>query len=240
MKIFYHREHRGHRAGKEIPLYVSSVLSVVNFLFLLCISLFFVFLPFSIFASIDQIAQRVKTLESQEKGSLILEWETLLFKAAENGLPYAVSNKTTSKEITDGHIKNVKIPYQWGFRFGIGGKIPNNQWELLLEWTHFHGDSSNRAVAPLNGALFPIWINPLFSSGEFVEKARARWRLHLGIVDAEIGNRFSIGRWFQLKPYFGLRSAWIRQKFLLDYSGGTFVPNGQDKLHMKNKFWGLG
>ena len=84
--------------------------------------------------------------------------------------------------------------------------------------------------------LTPLWMLSEFETGGFVEGVSGHWRLHLGLIDLELGRRYLIGQTLTLRPFIGLRYAIIRQKYILHYEGGTLFPGGEDYISMKNKF----
>jgi hypothetical protein len=71
----------------------------------------------------------------------------------------------------------------------------------------------------------------------------------LDLLDWELGREFFAGKWLTLRPFFGLRSAWIKQKYEVDYSNLYY---GWDEFfnpvlscnvystNITNNFWGLG
>ncbi|MGE5196482.1 MAG: Lpg1974 family pore-forming outer membrane protein [Anaerolineae bacterium] len=155
--------------------------------------------------------------------------DLLFFRAHENGLDYVIA---------DGHrIRHPKPEADLGFRIGFGTTLPHDAWHLTLTWTHLHTDSRAHLEKKV---LQPLWMTIEMPQNAFVENARANWRLHLGLVDLMIAKEKGFGPFLKLSPFFGLRAAFVRQKYRIEYAGGTLLPDAEDALSMKNKNQGLG
>jgi hypothetical protein len=163
--------------------------------------------------------------------------EVLDWKAQENGLSLAIKSRGSPDRIDEATVKDIDFQYSVGARFGIGAAL-REHWELFLQGTHYHNYTSTTEHAD-DSFLFPIWINPEAGSNGFVERAKARWRLHFGMIDLTLARKIFLGT-LLLKPFFGLRGVIARQKYEIDYFGGSLFPQGEDVVHMKNKFFGLG
>jgi len=153
-----------------------------------------------------------------QKGILSAEVTTtasgIYLKAQENGLPIGIAN---------GKVLNPEFEYAWGFRVGFGYALPHDFWDIELRYTHIH----NNAWSENKGVIYPSW-----SVGVF-DKEKTHWRLHLGVIDLEL-LRYSFNTsCFHLRPHFGARTAWIRQKFNVNYGD-------EECFTSKNKFWGMG
>lgn len=153
--------------------------------------------------------------------------DLLYWKPQVNGLTFATS-----------HDKSLhpKFVYSEGFRFIYDCGLCGTPDRIELCYTHFH----SHADSCKQGQLLPTWIHPTFTKEGTVSKARAHWRVHLGLLDLLLHTSWQLGPSVQLRPSLGMRSAWVRQKLYLTYAGGSLFANAEDELHMKNKFWGLG
>jgi Legionella pneumophila major outer membrane protein precursor len=69
------------------------------------------------------------------------------------------------------------------------------------------------------------------------------------MLDLQFGRYLKVFHRLELKPFFGLRSAWIQQHGHVAYEGGMFLMgilqpgislNGTDYIEMKNNYWGMG
>jgi hypothetical protein len=171
--------------------------------------------------------------------SASISGELLYWTAHENGLGYAIKSEGNPTFVEDGKVKDIDFQYNLGAQVEVAISLHRN-FDLLLRGTHFHTYTHTEATAEEDGFLFPIWINAAASSSGFIEKAHARWRLHFGMGDLDCARKVHIGKRLLLTPYLGLRGVVARQKYEITYSGGTLFPDGEDIVHMKNKFAGIG
>lgn len=60
-------------------------------------------------------------------------------------------------------------------------------------------------------------------------------------VDLDIGRNYFVGHYLSMRPYAGLRSAWIFQKYNIDFNGQDVGGNPiTQHNHMTNRYWGIG
>jgi hypothetical protein len=156
--------------------------------------------------------------------------DLLYWQAKENGLePY----------FTKTAVREPSFKWDPGFRVGFGTSLPHDKWDLSLLFTHLH----TKAFVPFHSdpsPLFPSWTEKLAAAPAFVDEARLRWRLHLGLLDLDLMRCFEATRRLTFHLGLNLRTAWIRQKLKVIYRGGALFPGDEDELSAKNKFWGIG
>lgn len=158
----------------------------------------------------------------------------------------------TSQKVCPPHFD-----WDWGFRVASGYFFLPPQWSFDLQWTHFSARTSqtkntitNDAIDPNNlQGSFPIWaLQSSTLSSDYISNSYLHWKLSLNLLDLNFDRMFHVRR-FCFKPFVGLRSAWIKQSFTIEYAGGifsqTFISpgnsiNGQMDISMKNNYWGLG
>lgn len=204
-------------------------------------------------------------------GAIILE--PLFLKASEDGLVFVTitqnngqfnpSSFPTSNSLSGNtKLKNLHFPADWGFRLGIGLNLPYDGWEIDAKWTRFFTHAKRHIHADTDHFLTPTFLNPqraintdlvpplitltgAFPTEGLLNDATSHWTLHLNEIDLEIGREFFVSKWLTLKPYAGLRSAWIRQKNKIFYDGffqlTGFIPvvsNVTTSMHCN--FWGIG
>lgn len=165
----------------------------------------------------------------------------LVWQAHENGLPVAIVNKsaTPSSDLSNSNVKNYDFDWDVGFRVGVGYNVPHDGWDMSLTWLRFNTDGHRRIHAHSNQAIYPTRAHPAdpISDGETCTKTHAHWRLHLNQLDLDMGREFFVSKWLTLRPHFGLRSDWIRQKADIDYNN---FPTGDVDVEQKDRWWGIG
>lgn len=154
---------------------------------------------------------------------------------------------------TKSHVIHPTFEWDFGYRLGFGYSFPCQDWDLNLDWTHYETSiHQHRSVSSANGleGMFPIWaLSDDIIAGDYITDARLHWKINLNLVDIELGNSFSFFNYCDLRPYIGLRAAFVRQHASIHYRGGIFLLSilgegisleGTDHIHMKNDFWGVG
>jgi hypothetical protein len=173
------------------------------------------------------------------------------------------------------------VPQMWksGFRVGLGYGFAERPWDLTLDWTWYKNTSklgiSNKHpttsafanVGVANTANYPLSHNPdaLFQmfgapiAGGEVTSAHANWHLTFNVLDLKLSRKMEFGKDFSFNPHFGLRGAWINQKFNATYrellwniaaNSGVGAPGDNVRLganqrlqsvtNLKQDFKGLG
>lgn len=209
---------------------------------------------------------------------LFFTGEALYWKTVQEGLDYAVkadfdlsvSDAGGGTIFYDNNVRNGKahkpnFNYDWGFRIGLGYVIPRDYWDVYVNWTRLHTKATDSVS--VNGNINPneflellttgstsgsfvstFWVAKLFSNPNLMNKGKARWYLDLDMIDAELGRNFYVGEFLAVRPYIGLRNAWIDQKYALTFEAQDYFnfPPNPDQLarrinvRMKNDFWGIG
>ncbi len=185
---------------------------------------------------------------------LFLQGDVLLWQATQDGLAYAISNSNGTNYVNNGSVKEPHTQWDWGFRLAVGYNMPHDGWDLFLEWTRLYAASNNgNVLAPSGGTLFPTFLNTdLFASGSAstpselstgAQSAKGHWRLHLNMLDLELGREFYVSKWLTIRPHAGLRTTWINQRLNVEYDNVTLASGatGQNLNNsLKNNFWGMG
>jgi hypothetical protein len=181
--------------------------------------------------------------------------DLLYMQAHQDGLTYGIENKDGNTFVNDGDMKDPHFKWNVGFRVGLGYKLPCDGWDLTLDWTRIHNHASNKDDQPLPGTIYASWGNPqaanVANTGTFndieAEEAKVHWRLRLNVLDLELGRAFYTSKWLTLRPFIGLRAAWVHQKYRVKYEDGPFTIAqgsggrfGDLRAHMKNNYYGVG
>jgi hypothetical protein len=154
--------------------------------------------------------------------NMFLNTEFLWWVAKEDGLYFAQSgftNEATSAVPPDGtkdftgRLEKVHPHWRPGFRVGFGGNMSYDEWDIFLNWTWFKCHTERET----KGSLLPLWGYPDAVNGNIASKAKGEWKLHYNVLDLEMGRSFWVGKYFSLRPFFGIRGAWINQHFNIKY-----------------------
>lgn len=154
----------------------------------------------------------------------VVEVDALYFQAREVGVQFAVQKNK---------VLNPDFQTQFGARAKVAFTLPHDNWELWVQFLHFHARTTEEKQG---GPFLPTeGIAQLLPEGS-AANVRSRWRLHLGFFDALLSRSWCVGEALNLWPLFGARIAGIRHKSRIDYG----MAAGVYDLSMKNKFFGGG
>ena len=149
-----------------------------------------------------------------------LTGEWLYWRLRQEGMEFAPS-------------KRVRFDFDSGFRAGLGVHLPHDGWDLYVNYTRYTTEAEEGA----HGSFFPLM---LYAATNNVLEAHIEWNFKFQTADLEIGRVFYIGKTLILRPFFGVKGAWIDQNSHLRYAGGI-IPAGQhDRIHLQNDFRGGG
>jgi hypothetical protein len=159
----------------------------------------------------------------------------------------------TTADVTKKPVAHPHLEGNFGYRLGLGYIFSARKWDMAVNWTHFNTQAHQKRSSRNNieFGMFPIWsLADDILRYDWVADAKMDWKLNLNLLDLDFGYAFCFREVFFLRPFAGLRSAWIHQYLDVRYSGGIFVNGlnlpaldsscGPDKIDMKNNFWGIG
>ena len=137
-----------------------------------------------------------------------------------------------------------KSKWDYGYRLGLGYDLTHDGWDLYAGWTHLRTTATQHVeidlqlvphrIYALYTAVVPGTENALGVSdlrttaitvNPTADSLDTRWKLHFDLIDLELGREFYTSRYLTLRPHIGLRGASVRQKYDIDYMGGTLHRN---------------
>lgn len=213
---------------------------------------------FSLCKAEESISPRVTDSfypELKNGDRLWIEADLLLLHPEEDSI--AMTNRKTdlftTADVTKEDVVEPHLKWDFGYRLGLGYLFSDRKWDMVLSWTHF--DTSYQQSRSTDGdiglGMFPIWsLSEDILPYDWVAGAKMHWKLKLNMLDIDFGRSFAFGKIFFLRPFAGLRTAWIDQEIDVKYSGGIFFNGlnvleldttfGPDFIFMKNNFLGIG
>ncbi len=138
----------------------------------------------------------------------------------------------------NGRLKKIDPKWESGLRIGAGLNFPKEGYDIAFYWT-WYSTKSHESAHSESGSLLPLWAEPDFNPFTAATEAKARWKLDLNVFDLEWGRSSWFGGHFSLRPFFGLRGAWIEQNLKTHYAYAT-SPIVFGDLHSNSDFRGGG
>lgn len=173
--------------------------------------------------------------------NLWVEGEALLWQAVEDNLTFVYSgNNNNGQRNRDLH--NLDFDWDWGFRVGAGYNIPRDGWDIDLYWTHIRNTASEDKRSSSNTLLTQVWNVGAFPFNGTINFAKGHWQVNLEQVDLTLGREFFVGKHLTFRPFAGLRSDWIFQKYHVEVKGTEFLTAAslEQEAKLTNRFWGFG
>lgn len=131
---------------------------------------------------------------------------------------------------------NMDFDYKPGFKVGLGGNFDYDNWDLHAEYTWFHNTNSTSYTAAAGTTVVPFYANPTDITGTSTAVNQS-WRLRMDIGELTLGRWHYVGTKLTVRPSFGARGAWIRQKLSTNFTTGAATD---DSFTAKSTSWAVG
>lgn len=155
-----------------------------------------------------------------------LEVDYLLWRASQNSMTYALgADSDFDPGVTaPPDTKDISQAFDWrsGFRLEAGYLFPCSGFDLSLSWTNFDSNFSQDAEAPFIIATETLGVT--ISNHVVGHDARSNWRLHLDMIDLNLGYLLWDAGYFELRPYIGIKGGRIEQQQTIHYN--NFIDEG--------------
>lgn len=175
--------------------------------------------------------------------------DPLIWQARVNGTGVAIETKGDIdffNSIAQSRVKNLNYDWDWGFRLGVGLNLNHDAWDVLVQWTRWSTEARRNFSAGADQGIYPHFSHPDPSGFLFAKDVKAKWELCYNTIDLEGTREFCVSKCVSLRPFGGLRTAWIDQeKFNLVFDNLADVdgfPINFTKIRVKqsDRFWGIG
>ena len=182
----------------------------------------------------------------KDGADLFIFGNLLYWNAHETGLPVAVRQKGATNNLSNAKVKNISFDWDFGFRVGAGYNAPHDGWDLSLSWLRFITDGHKHVHADSNERVFATRAHardPFVASSSSFQKAHSDFRLRLNQLDLDLGREFFVSKWLTLRPHFGLRADWVRQKWNTEYKNTNHINNPaptETEAKYKDRWFGIG
>lgn len=137
-----------------------------------------------------------------------------------------------------GRVENFNADFEPGFKVALGMNFDHDSWDSQLAYTWFRGNSSETLKADGEEGIYPLWTTPLVIN-DFAS-ASENWKLHIDLLDWELGRSHYVGRQLTFRPFVALRGAWIRQNVDVAYDNPLNIGNANVDVRGKSHSWAVG
>jgi hypothetical protein len=149
-----------------------------------------------------------------------------------------------------GHLKTPEFDFEPGFKVGAGLDFEHDGWDAFAEYTWLNGDKNRSHINARAGLGESSTTTTPTPSGIVtlvpLETASNTWEQSFNVLDTELGRNFFISHRLTLRPFFGLKAAWITEKynnyFLTTTNTSTALGADSYNIHQKRnqRMWGIG
>jgi hypothetical protein len=168
----------------------------------------------------------------------------LYWKASETDL-YEATKLPTALTKTTLIEKWVRLHPDWdpGFRIGLGGNLPYDQWDIMAYYTYYYNHTENHRSTYADDQLAGFVPTLLAVRGFGIPKLEGRYRLHYNMLELEIGRDMFLSQRLSFRPLLGAAATWINRKFSVRYAqtvdlNGNVVTPGKGAT--KIEYFGIG
>lgn len=198
-------------------------------------------------------------LQKQGGASYDIEASFLYYYAGEGGLDLANSAGLLTQEpggdvvIGTGNSVGVRQSSKYEPDFAVGLGVQLQEWSSHLRYTWIRQTTSVGKSAPEADprSLTGVWVlNNWFQQttpagqGLFATSLFSSWHLAMDLADVMVGRDFFQSKRLIIKPFGGVRAAWIRQALRIgvDVPEGVFSELTTAPIYSYNssQSWGLG
>lgn len=168
--------------------------------------------------ALHELAEESQAEHGEEAG-FIVRGTYLLMQPRRRAMDFAIVSGTANGRAI-GNLVEVPWESTSGFRAGLGYRLPENGWEITLDYTYLFTDSTRSVSAPPGGTVFATLTQPTLNNSE-VDTAAASNLLLYNVLDLMVGRRFSVGESTSVWLGGGGRFAWMKQELTALYDGQT-------------------
>jgi hypothetical protein len=183
-----------------------------------------------------------------------LEAEFLWWRATLDNLEYAVKGKQSFIAFAglslSSEIKGVDFEFDPGVRVSAGFDFGRRNWDIALRWTyHYTSPTGSTGTDNPSLSVIPLAYDPVFQVGTgeppVANTAKSKWTNQFNALDFEMGYDYFFSQMFSIRPYFGLKAAWIDMHSNSKYTnvlipGNPNTPFDEVSVRSKSDYWGVG
>ena len=154
---------------------------------------------------------------------------------------------------SQGRIAQPDFDFQPGFKVGAGLELAHDGWDLFAQWTWLSSENGKTSTEAESGeglsTALPVYLADASVSNDpavlFLSEASSKWKQTFNVLDLEMGRNFFISKRLTLRPFFGLKAAWIKETLKCNFEplpSQVFqdITLSEAEQERKQKMWGIG
>jgi hypothetical protein len=154
-----------------------------------------------------------------------------------------------------GNIKQPSFKFLPGFKVGLGLDFRHDGWDIYSRYTWLHGSETAKTIGRTDVGLLSMFPRGIFRDflgtnilPSAISEAKCHWNQQFNVIDLELGRNFFISRFLTLRPFFGLKTDWIKEEFRTNYVASD-PPNNNPpntiaamtyQVKRSEEVWGIG
>lgn len=148
--------------------------------------------------------------------------------------------------ITGTSVDYIDVPFKFhsGFKLGLGLNTCHDSWVLNFEYLSYRTKLSNSfpVRAEIEGGVFDDYVIPFWIPNGFLMDTiqtftgtNNKWNLDTDILDFELSREAFWGKCLSIKPFIGVRTGAIDQKYKVTYQLSIIEPDGINNITVNTK-----
>jgi hypothetical protein len=171
---------------------------------------------------------------------------------ADNGYAVPVGSSTGS-----GHAVHPEFQYAPGIKAGFGWHFDHDGWDMQAGWTMLSSNVEQNSLSTFasSGVGMSSIQEVVLNNGSVqtigLSDASSKWKQDFNVIDLELGRDFFLSRYLTMRPFAGLKSAWIHETTTNTYvaapgilnSGTVATPTSTLTSYVLDNYqhlWGIG
>ncbi|NGX36932.1 MAG: hypothetical protein K1000chlam2_00078 [Chlamydiae bacterium] len=178
-------------------------------------------------------------------GDWVITVAGFYWNSHQDGMEYAIENNVENpgsniinlegsqqiNRLIDAKYKTPDFDWDFGFKVGLGYNTTCDGWDFGVLWTWYRGKAIDHveAEADDNRVLLPLWsaYAPLQGGTLYATDIENNWKVEVNLVDLELGREYWTSKYLTLRPFVGIRIAYLNQNYCIKHKGGSFSANNQ-------------
>lgn len=201
----------------------------------------------SIFIILCALTSQVVAQESKIDPTYVFS-ELLVWRVREGGADNWAQNLTPKSKTQENTIIDAPFNGNAGFRVGVGYNF--SHYDTVLSYTQYHTKATNQA----SGSIYSAFLGNFYATNvngstfePYYDSGNIDWNFSFNVIDIELGKTWIIDKLLTVRPFLGLKTAFIDQTIHSYWQGphnsSTYAPIST-YTHatevLENNFWGIG